>query len=169
MAAIHCLHCQAENDPIFTAGHCCQCGQSLPAIRANAAAVAPKEDSPETKAAKSQASGILFFIAAVQVICGSIGLGLIVAAGDTEQMPQNLLLAAVGELIAYTVLFSLLGLMARWLPLTASLIGLLIYVSACLIQFALAPELIAQVIIIKLAMGAAIGRAVFASAKALRS
>jgi hypothetical protein len=172
MTAVQCLHCKASNDPIETAGYCEECGRKLPvndlgrdafAFRDESYRPARRGDSPEMARAKTRASNTLFVIAVLQVLSGLLMFVLLSGHGGVD---GEVMVLALGEVLVYTVVFALLGWWARYMPLPASLIGLVIYVLASLVQLAAAPDLIGKGIIIKVAICAALISAVVASAKA---
>jgi hypothetical protein len=161
MAMVRCPNCDAENDPVATSGVCGICGHRL-----DAAPPAGITDDPATpsrlptypgrpilpglyqdhrgeprdpaaeddrRAAILRASGGLFAVALVQLICGCFGLAAVPAAVEAPMMLG--VVVVVGGIIGVYVA---LGIWARFQPLPAAVLGLMIYVllnlAVCLID-----------------------------------
>jgi hypothetical protein len=157
VATVRCWHCNTENDPVATAGFCDRCGRKLEDVPETGIAEAPRRqaepgqhlypdrdvdlrtrppfDSPaaelqnyEKQKYLGQASGVLFGMAAIQFLCGMIG---IVVSPRLLGLDGDPLMLAVGALIVLGIAGTYvgLGIWARYQPLPATIIGLVLYVA----------------------------------------
>lgn len=156
MSQLRCSRCGADNE-VSAGAFCGRCGTKLadPAGDANPFAFsagpppvpAPggydelkdpyeEEDSPSEKAAKKKASGTLFGVAALQLVCG---VAVIMAFGALDKGVQGGRAMAVMTFVTMgtAVVFGALGFWAMHQPVPASIIGFILYITLSLIDFGL--------------------------------
>jgi hypothetical protein len=124
---------------------------------------APTEDSPEVAAAKKQASGILFAVAAIQLICGGIGI-VVLPMIDKQAAAPEVMVIGGALVVGMAAIFAGLGWWAMYMPLPASLIGLILYSLLALADFLVSQSM--SGIFIKIIIVIGLVRAVAASIKA---
>ncbi len=152
MATVECVHCNAINDPVQTSGYCEECGKRLPggapfssgpsrSVRIN------KAVSEEREKAINRASGVLFAVAIIQLLCGG-GFMLMLPMLEKD---KQLVAGAIPMLMAVTGgvfgVFLLLGLWARFQPLPPSIIGLIIYVPLTILDLITSGGNIASILV----------------------
>ncbi len=118
------------------------------------------------QAARKNASGTLFAIAVLQLVCNSIVL--LAAPGMLGGGPVGPaeLAGAFVFVVAITAVFAGLGAWALYVPLPASVVGLICYVGLVLLDVAFAPEQIGKGIILKIVFIVALVQAIVAANKA---
>jgi hypothetical protein len=146
MATVRCWSCNAENDPVATSGFCDRCGRKLEDVPDTGIADAPanrspdarrdyperdpydlrlREDSLEARSALNTASGVLFAVAALQMICGVVVLA---AAPAVLAVPGEAMIFMFVAVFGVGALFLGLGIWARYMPVPATIIGMVLYV-----------------------------------------
>jgi len=168
MKSAVCPTCDATLNPLEIAdGYCDACGKQVPAyaVRAAGRAVAfgsapgARQVSAELDKARKQMSGILFAIAALQLVCGV----MLLAIGSRHHRVSGI---AVVELAGIAIVFGSLGLWARYRPLPPAIIGLVLYILLSLLTFAANPALAAKGIGIRVLMVMMLIRAIRTCSKA---
>jgi hypothetical protein len=104
---------------------------------------------PTMAEARKEASGILFAIAILQLICGGILIALAPQIMGAP-IPDDDMVFFIAEWFGIAVVFALLGLWARVLPLPPVIIGLILYVSLAVAAAVVNPETIKNGIIVKI-------------------
>lgn len=114
---------------------------------------------PTMADARKEASGILFAIAVLQLICGGI---LIAMAPQImgAPIPDDQLPLFVAEWFGIAVVFGLLGVWARAMPLPPVIIGLVLYVGLATAAAVVNPETIKNGIIVKIVIVLGLIRAI---------
>jgi hypothetical protein len=190
MPNVRCWNCDAENDPVATSGVCALCGKRLadapsagiadtpgrPALSRFAEHDDRRLDRPvdpyrgrggagdEARKALNQSSGALFAVAALQAVCGLIALfALPEAVGVPAEGPAMAIVGAV--IVGVAAVFAGLGVWARFMPLPATIIGLVLYVGITLFDLASAPELAYRGVIVKILIIVMLVKAIQAAAK----
>jgi hypothetical protein len=118
------------------------------------------------KAARKNASATLFVIAALQLICTSIALfAAPELLGGGAMGPAE---KAVGLVIilGVTAVFAGLGAWALFMPLPASIIGLVCYLGLLVFDLVAAPEQVGKGLILKIIFIVALAQAINAANKA---
>jgi hypothetical protein len=135
MAKVQCEHCGAENDPTVAGGTCAGCGKGLPSRPAEQAG------ADAFKNARGKASGALFAVAAVHLLCGGF---VLFAAPQFMAGGQAVGPDAVGRtaaiLLGIVVVFAGLGVWALSQPLPAAVVGLVLYLLLSIADFAAAAQ-----------------------------
>jgi hypothetical protein len=153
MATVRCWHCNTENDPVATSGFCDRCGRKLEDVPQTGIADAPgsrreRNDnrfdrdrdyrdpyaadvrrnggSQEARKLLTQASGVLFGVATLQFVCGLVGVFALPKVMGIEPGPLFLAIA-VFVVVAIAGAYVGLGIWARYQPLPATIIGLVLY------------------------------------------
>ena len=104
---------------------------------------------PTMTDARTQASGVLFVIAAAQVLFGGIGLAL-VPLGFGAPIPDDRIALYLVTWFGLGVVFGLLGVWARVRPLPPVIIGLLLYVGLVTANAVIDPDSIMSMIVVKI-------------------
>jgi hypothetical protein len=118
MSIVRCWNCDAENDPVATSGVCALCGKRL--------GDRPVE-LPVGWGEHWSATLTLFLAAGVQVVCGTSAQGF-----AEERVDSTATLAFAYLVIGLGVVFAGLGVWSRFMPLTATIIGLVLYAGVAL-------------------------------------
>ena len=131
---VKCLYCDADNDPVATAGYCDACGKKLPpasAFRHGPHSYGTTDTQPEyVPTPARRTSEALLTVAVLHLIAGGLFLvlGPAFLGGVKDYVPALVLLAVPGGV-------ALLGLawLARRVPLPAAVAALVVYLawSAC--------------------------------------
>jgi len=93
-------------------------------------------DSAAARSALNQASGGLFAVALIQLICGGIALAV---APELLGVADEILFAVIAVL-GLAVVFAGLGVWARFQPLPPAIIGLVLYILATLLDVVMAVQ-----------------------------
>jgi hypothetical protein len=184
MTHVTCLHCDTIlSNQEKVDGWCETCGKKLPSA-VTATAPSPWADlprptrgpldypdfrrppaSPARDKARKEAAGILFAIAALQLVCGFVLL--VVASNEAQgQIPGELMALAVVEMLGIAAVFAGLGGWALHQPLPASVVGLILYIGLTLLTLAANPHLAGAGLAVKLIFIIALIKAISASARA---
>jgi hypothetical protein len=126
------------------------------------------ERTPAQKKAAQGVASVLFIIAALQLICGSIAL---FAAPEQlgVQPGQPVALVIVGGILLFmAVLYAGLGVWALFMPVVAGIVGVVIYVGLALLDIAAAPDMAYRGIIVKILFTIALIRAIVTANNANR-
>jgi hypothetical protein len=190
MPAIRCTRCDAITFADRDGAACERCGEKLPAPDAIGTEPAeerpagvrsgrPLEDIPpyldvrkredvreeRRKKAASEVSGMLIAIALLTVVCNAINFYL-----RGAPPPGNALPLAVLMILGVVVVYVGLGIWARWMPIPAGIIGLVLYLGLAGLEVALsasagAPGL-PRGLILKVFITLGLVRCVYAAIKA---
>lgn len=142
MVTVKCLSCDAENDPRSTGGYCDACGKKLPAsaaFRSKRAVMGDTgsgsvADAEPTPGPRRETSATLFTVAVLRLIAG--GLFLVVGPVFLRDVPDAFLPTVLLGTVIETGFYVLLGLGARVMPRTSALMGLVIFLLAGAVTFA---------------------------------
>jgi predicted RNA-binding Zn-ribbon protein involved in translation (DUF1610 family) len=148
MDAVKCRYCGEVLDPALQRGSAWGSGRT-------------RQQEEAFKKAVNQASGILFGIAFLQVVCGAIAL----VALD-KMMPGVDAAGLLVTLVVVAVTYTGLGIWARFQPFPAAIVGLVIYVCLLLLDFVAAPQMAWRGIILKIAFIAGLIQAISTASKA---
>jgi hypothetical protein len=119
------------------------------------------------KQARKEVSGVLFGIAALQLVCGFISVLILPAmAAPQVPLPPEAIIFSVCAVVGLGVIYVGLGIWARYHPLPPAVIGLVLYVGVTLLDFLVAPGVILSGIWIKIIILIALIRAVLKAATA---
>jgi hypothetical protein len=89
--------------------------------------------SDAQKTAARGVAGILFALAAIQLVCNSIALFAIGNAGNNS---PEMVAVLIGVILALAGLFAGLGVWALYMPVPAGIVGLIVYVGISLLNIA---------------------------------
>lgn len=191
MPSIRCGHCNAINDTERSGAYCEECGKKLPAstafgteadspapdqhVRPSRAyddypnvSLSPQRSEEQDQAAR-QVATILFVIALLQVICGSIAVFALPAAMGGGPVPPEVLIITLAIMAGIAVVFAGLGVWALYMPVPAGIIGLIFYIGIGLMDMVMAPETAFRGIVLKAIFVYVLIRAIAAAAKTGRS
>jgi hypothetical protein len=123
--------------------------------------------SEQQKGTGRGVAGILFAIAALQLICGSIALFAFPdALGVNKNAQPEALVVFVGIMLFMVALFAGLGVWALYMPVAAGVVGLICYIGVALLDIAGAPDMAFRGLIFKILIVVALIRAIAAASKA---
>jgi hypothetical protein len=181
------------NDPEETSGYCEECGKKLPPATAfshekpTRSPAYDRDDrddrdwdrdpyeedrfrrrdelSPEQQKARKEASGILFAVAVLQVVCGGIALAILPQMAGVQLTPAEIVVEAV-FMVGVAVVFAGLGVWARFQPLPPAILGLILYILLSLGTMAANPELIGKGLVLRIIIIIGLGKAIQSASKA---
>ena len=100
-------------------------------------------DSEEARKALNQTSRVLFGVAALQCVCGVIGVFALQNVLGVNLEPLQLVIA-IGVVVAIGVAFIGLGVWSRYQPLPPAIIGLILYLVVFISDIAMAPDVVSK-------------------------
>jgi hypothetical protein len=181
MPLIQCVYCDNVYDPLRTRGTCNACGREHPpgtrqitvALPAGTVAAPGRRIDPNELKVRQQASTALFSAAVLQLVCGGSFLALFGLVGQGAQGADQMLMYMVMTVLAVSGVFILLGLWARYEPLTPSLLGLALYTGLCALELLagglFTRDLCCGVVVMNLAVYVGLVRAVIAAVGATQA
>jgi hypothetical protein len=147
MVTVKCLYCDADNDPLATAGYCDACGKRLPPAstfrsrRGPITHASSEGADPEPEASpRTQAPEALVTAAAVQLVAG----GLFLVVGPMlmgTAVPEAFLPTVILFTVPALALFACLAWVARARPELATVASLVVYVVLTGLGFVVHPPL----------------------------
>jgi hypothetical protein len=184
MPLIQCVYCDNVYDPLRTRGSCNSCGREhppgtrqivVPLPPGTPAGPGRRIDANELKV-RQQAATALFSAAVLQLICGGSVIGLFGLLGQGADKDNLTLTIMVTVVLAVSGVFILLGLWARFEPLTPSLLGLALYTVLCVLEICTGAfghggqaEFCCGVVVMNLAVYVGLVRAVIAAVGATQA
>jgi len=150
---VRCLTCGAESDPAATGEHCPSCGAKLPPVWLSRGTGAPErrarpqkhqpqqlqQRAEEAEAplsvrdrAARKVSGSLLGAALLLLICNGLSL---VWLAQNAPLPQAQLAVAIGLMLGLSAVYGVLSLWARYQPLPAATLGLLLFLGLMVHEF----------------------------------
>ncbi len=164
-----CPHCGGDNPD--GAAFCASCGKALPT--GGTPRVTTGEDFAHTAVGRglqadqlrkqsSSASTWLFLVAALMAIGGMVVWGMLQNKGEEARKLATTLMAVN---LGLAGLFAALGVWARFNPLPASIVGLVLFITLQVVNVVIDPTTIAQGILVKILVIAALAKAVSAGLK----
>lgn len=174
--SVNCPHCQAANED--GSQFCVSCGKALPIASGGPRVVSGKGFAASStgqslqldelqKQARS-AFRILLTIAILQLIVAALAIGayFLIPPSSTPSTFSPAALMGIGIVVGIVgLLFLGLSLWARRSPLPAAITGLVVLISLWVLDILANPAAIAQGILIKILIIAALGKAVSAGMK----
>ena len=138
MPRVYCEYCHAVSDSGPTSGCCDTCGRKLPTEAClDPLAVLTRSYSQAARKALNQVSGVVFTVAALQLIFGTIAL----VAVPNELHPHEEILVDIFKLeFCLGLWFAGLGIGARYQPLPLTIIGVVSYITVIIAEVYLAPQ-----------------------------
>jgi hypothetical protein len=131
MVTVKCLVCDADNDPRATAGYCENCGKKLPpasAFRSRRTAdtgTSPTDDPLPARTSPRQRAAEAVLTACVLGLVGG-GLFLVLGPVFITTLPSWFLPVVMGGTLLEAVLLGGLGVLARFVPVGAVVLALLV-------------------------------------------
>ena len=175
-------HCTACKNPLTASevefGRCDACGAKVPAADVEDDAPRPrlkrrteqlaKTKEPETresllKQAKKQAATTLFVVAALMLVCNTVGVLML---GDQQGLEEEEKIIAVVVGVGVAVMFAGLGAWALFMPLPPTIIGLVLFTGLSVVEIVSDPAAIGRGIIIRIVIIVMLVKAINAAVKA---